>query len=56
MAIWYGLMMVGPFLAVRASLVQERREVQAAWLLFGLTGLLLADFPIDWELRGMVRQ
>jgi hypothetical protein len=52
MAVWYVLMMAGLILAVRASLVQERRDVQAAWLLIGLIGLLLADLPIDWELRG----
>jgi hypothetical protein len=51
MGVWYVLMAAGLILTMQASLVQERREVQAAWLLIGFVGILLADLPIDWDLR-----
>jgi hypothetical protein len=52
MGVWYVLMIAGLIFTLRASLWQERRNIQAAWLLIGLIGILLADSPISWDLRG----
>jgi hypothetical protein len=51
MAAWYLLMATGLVLTIRASLVQERYDVQAAWPLIGALAILFADSPISWDLR-----
>ena len=51
MAVWYVLIIAGVVLATRASLVQERSRVQAAWPLLGGLAILLADSPVSWDLR-----
>jgi hypothetical protein len=51
MAIWYFLIAAGLVWTMRASLVQERRDVQAAWPLIGAAAILFADAPISWDLR-----
>ncbi len=49
--VWYFLMAAGLVLTMRASLTQERHDVQAAWPLIGAIAILLADAPISWDLR-----
>src|SRR5262245_39999315 len=51
MTAWYFLMVAGLVVCLRASLVQERNETRAAWLLVGLVVILIADAPISWDLR-----
>jgi hypothetical protein len=51
MAVWYFLMAAGLIVCLRATLVQERNETRAAWLLIGLVSILIADAPISWDLR-----
>jgi hypothetical protein len=51
MTAWYFLMAAGLIVCLRASLVQERNETRAAWLLVGLVSILIADSPIAWDLR-----
>jgi Glycosyltransferase family 87 len=51
MTAWYFLMAAGLIVCLRASLVQERNETRAAWLLVGLVSILIADAPIAWDLR-----
>jgi len=50
MAVWYFLM-AGLIVCLRASLVQERNDTRAAWLLIGIVSILIADAPISWDLR-----
>lgn len=49
--VWYALMALGLLVSARASLAQEGRDVQAAWLAIGFTALLFADAPVSWDLR-----
>lgn len=51
MCVWYALMALGLLVSVKASLVNESRDVRAAWLVIGLTALLLAGSPLSWDLR-----
>jgi hypothetical protein len=51
MAAWYVLIVVGLISTMRASVAQEPRHTQAAWLVVGTVAMLLADSPISWDLR-----
>lgn len=48
---WYALMVLGLLVSAKASLVNESRDVRAAWLAIGFAALLLADSPVSWDLR-----
>src|SRR5262245_48550942 len=51
MTAWYFLMAAGLIVCLHASLVQERNETRAAWLLVGVVAILIADARIAWDLR-----
>ena len=51
MAAWYLLMTAGLIVSLRASLVQERNDTRAAWLLIGVVSIFIAEAPISWDLR-----
>ena len=53
MAVWYVLIVAGLILTMRASVLQEPRHTQAAWLVVGTVAMLLADSPISWDLRNV---
>jgi hypothetical protein len=41
MAAWYLLMTAGLIVSLRASLVQERNDTRAAWLLIGVVSIFI---------------
>lgn len=51
MAAWYGLMVAGLIVSVRAALAQECSEVRAAWPLIAAVAMVIAESPIRWDLR-----
>jgi hypothetical protein len=53
MAAWIVLMAAGMMISIWASVASERADVRAAWMLFGVIGLMLAGYPVGWDLRNM---
>lgn len=51
MAAWLTLMVAGFFVTLRASVVQERSELQTIWPILGAVALVVADSPVEWDLR-----
>ncbi len=49
--LWYTLMVAGLLLVMRGGTVQERSDIQAAWLQIGVAAMILATSPISWDLR-----
>lgn len=51
MSAWLVLMVIGLLTSMRMSVAGAKAEIRSAWLLFGAVGLLLAEYPISWDLR-----
>ena len=51
MSVWLVLMATGLLASMRMSVAGAKAEIRSAWMLFGVIGLLLAEYPISWDLR-----
>ena len=51
MALWLMLMAAGFFVSIKASAAGESGTTRSAWLLLGALALVVADQPINWDLR-----
>jgi len=48
---WLVLMVMGFLISMRMSVAGADAEIRSAWMLFGAIGLLLAEYPISWDLH-----
>src|SRR5262245_18988695 len=53
MATWAILMAAGMLVSMWASVAGECEGSRAAWMLFGVVGLILAGYAVGWDLRNM---
>jgi len=51
MSAWLVLMVMGLLTSMRMSVAGAKAEIRSAWMFFGAVGLLLAEYPISWDLR-----
>src|SRR5262245_8091840 len=51
MATWIILMAAAMLIIMYASVDGERSDVRAAWMVLGVCGLILAGYPVGWDLR-----
>ena len=48
---WLVLMVMGFLISMRMSVAGAEAQIRSAWMLFGAIGLLLAEYPISWDLH-----